>query len=235
MKRARINKLITTITILALALTMVLSSASLILAESESYISFPERITTMYYPKVKSNINSANCFPIASAGDCRINWEKTTVADPSVVELKEQGRLYMIVKKPGSTTITLVATPRGSEEEQTFNIKFNSVKYANALKSIKIGKKEYVKKLNKVDSYLKKTGKLSGKLVVKAKKGWKVTKIEKVWMYSSNYKMKTIKNGKKVTLDGKVPQSVLVTIRNKKTGQIFYEMVGADKYGKYAK
>ena len=235
MKRARINKLITTVTILTLALTLILSSASLIFAESGSDISFPEMITTMYYPKVQSNINSANCFPIASTGDARINWEKTTVADPSIVELKEQGRLYMIVKKPGATTITLVATPKGSDKEQTFNIKFNSVKYVNALKTIKIGKKNYVKKLNKVDSYLKKTSKLSGKLVVKAKKGWKITKIEKCWMYSSSYKMEKIKNGKKVTLDGKVPQSVVVTIQNKKTGQVFYEMVGADKFGIYAK
>ena len=93
---------------------------------------------------------------------------------------------------------------------------FIAEKYVNPAKTFKIGKKNYVKKFKKAEQYWKNSKKISGKLVVKAKKGWKITKIRKA---GYNITPKKIKNGKKVTLTGKNPQSVVVTFKNKKTKQ----------------
>ena len=226
MKKMRRNKLITVVTILALTITTVLASSSLIFAASGPEMAIPKKIKTLYYPKQKSTLYTGNCVWVANEGDYEINMEKSSIADPSILKLKEDYGLYAIIKKAGTTTITLVATPKGSKEEQTYKIKVVAEKYVNPLKTFKIGKKNYVKGLNKSEVCIKNTKKISGKLVVKAKKGWKITKIQKT---GYNIKPKKIKNGKKVTITGKIPQAVLVTVKNKKTGQVLKVRVGAVK------
>ncbi len=216
MKQTKRNKLITVVTMLTLVVTTVLASSSMAFAAKGPEVPIETKIKSFYYPLQKSNLYTGNAKWVCNPGDYKIDMEKTTVDDPTVVKLNNEDGLTAIALKPGKTTIHVYAKEKGTKEYRYFDVKFIAEKYINPAKTFKIGKKNYVKKFKKAEQYWKNSKKISGKLVVKAKKGWKITKIRKA---GYNITPKKIKNGKKVTLTGKNPQSVVVTFKNKKTKQ----------------
>lgn len=225
MKRTKRNKLFAVVIMLAVALPLMFASAVPVFAENDSSLAGLASFGMMYYPKIASDWNTENCKQLAPEGEYTVNWEKTMVWDPTIVELRERDGLYVVAKKAGTTTISLVATAAGCTEEQTYQFEFSARKYVNPLKTIKIGKTNYAKKFNKISAFAKKGKKLSGKLTVKVKKGWKIKKIQRVNMNQAYYTFKTIKNNRKVTLKGKIPQAVLVIAKNKKNGDEIYIML----------
>ena len=98
--------------------------------------------------------------------------------------------------KAGTTVLTFQAKiGEGQWEEKTMTVK--ALKYVNPCKTFKVGKRSFVKKYNSKVDY-KTSKKVSGKLVITPKTGWKITSIEKYIRKQSTYK--TIKNKRKVTL-----------------------------------
>ena len=107
-------------------------------------------------------------------------------------------------KKPGKAKLTYKF--KGKKHTVTFIVK----KYKNPLKTFKIGKKNILSKFNKV-YYEVAPANCTGELKVKAKSGWKITKIKK---YTGSA-AKRIKNGSKI---GKGTSSMVLTVKHKKTG-----------------
>lgn len=187
-------------------------------------LSTPWEVT--YYPNKKS----FNYFYVVSTNDVTIDMATVSVSNPAVAELikkkmdSESETYYVIhVKKAGKATITVKAKEpnAGDETYVTKKIPIHCVKYVNAIKSFKIGKKEYKKKFKKVD-YFWQQKKVAGKLNIKVKKGWK---IKKIWFYNyADNTQKKIKNGKKITL--KKNTAVIVWVKKKGKNVNMYYQVG---------
>ena len=217
------RKLIALLTGLVMILTMMLAASSVAFADED----LPESITALYYPKQKSSLETSNWFPLTSDVSFDVDMDKSTIDNPSMLAFKEEdGYLYVILKKAGKTTIHLVATPVGSSEAKTYDINVKVEKYVNPLKTFKIGKKNYAKKFKKDDFWMVDKKKVSGKLKLKAAKGWKIVSIQKQ-IDSDLMTVTKIKNNKKVTL--KRGQSIYVNCKNKKSGQklriVFHNMM----------
>ena len=159
----------------------------------EPYI--PEKMIVVMTPNLVShNINLGG---VAKTSDVT----KLKSSNKSVVKLSKfvyEGTVYVSVKpnKPGKATVTFDYKYKGKTCHAKVKVKV--YKYFNAIKSLKIGSKNYASKFKKDNyAYLKK--KLTGKLKIKAKAGYKILDI-----YSYNRKdgsnFKTLKNGKKVTI-----------------------------------
>lgn len=111
------------------------------------------------------------------------------------------------MKKPGTATVTLKYLGK------TYKIKYVIKKYANPVKTLKIGKTNYASEFKKSNYSLDGGGKLKGKLSVVCANNW-VLKSAQLGYYAKglNYKTKTVKPGEKI--DG-----VYLTLKfkNKKT------------------
>ncbi|MBQ8986550.1 MAG: hypothetical protein IJ100_04810, partial [Lachnospiraceae bacterium] len=135
----------------------------------------------------------------------------------------EYGYYLIKSKKPGSATLTFQAKNPDADSYVTKTVKVKVIKFVNPVKTFKIGKKSYAKKYSGKPYYNFKK-KVSGKVKIKAKKGWKIIGI---YFYDhSKNKNKKIKNGKKVTFskyDG-------IQVCFKKKGKNIYEWIYLDRY-----
>lgn len=179
-----------------------------------------------YYPSKKSY----NYYDIENMKNVTIDMATVKISKPEVVDFikkkwDSEGDTYYTVrvKKAGKATITFKAKEpnAGDETYVAKKITINSIKYLNVVKTFKIGKKNFKTKFKKEGYYWQKK-KISGKLNVKVKKGWKIK-----GMWYGNYstgKEKKVKNGKKITLK----KNTYVSIWVKKNGKNinYYYTVG---------
>ncbi|MBQ9015095.1 MAG: hypothetical protein IJ109_03145 [Firmicutes bacterium] len=216
-----------------IALAMFLTGFAMIGASEKAYAEgvndIEKSYQTFYYPKAKG----WNTEWLADVSEVTIDMATVKSSKPSVAVLKkdtwtdDDGKVYgnyqIKSKKPGTTTLTFQAKDANAENYVTKTVKVKVVKFVNPAKTFKIGSKNYAKKYNGKPYYnIKK--KVSGKVNVKAKKGWKV---DSIYFYDeSKGKSKKIKNGKKVTFD----KFDGVQVCFKKKGKNLYEWIYIDRY-----
>ncbi len=145
---------------------------------------------------------------------------KITSSKKSVAKIKnEGGGLFVIMpKKAGTTKIKLTAKVNGKKVTRKATIKI--VKFKQPFKTLKIGGKNCIKKVNQSYNMANiKTDKSKIKLNYKLKSGWKV-------LYSSAYKQGSytgksikVKNGAAFPLGDNETYVISMSLRNKKTGE----------------
>ena len=129
--------------------------------------------------------------------------------------------LGVTIKKTGTTKITYYF---GGQKK---TVKYTVKKYTNPVKTFKVGSKNYAslfapKALKWGSEYamgLSTAKSFSGKVNIKAAKGWKINKI---WYYKNNKKLTFIKNGKKVSKT----IYVYVSLKRGKQKEILYLYAG---------
>ena len=125
------------------------------------------------------------------------------------VEVTQDGKaLNITTKKPGKTKITY------KYGGKTYKKKLVVVKYANPVKSFKIGKKNYVSKFKKY-GWFACSHDVSGLVSVKAKRGWTLKKI--VITNIDDYSTKKVANNKYTMTGG---YNISAFLKNKKTGLV---------------
>ena len=178
----------------------------------------PSTIEKVYYP----NNPEYNAEPLASEPLLYIDMESVTYSKEGVAQLvrreygdPEEGPIgggdYAVeILKAGTTVLTFQARiNEGQREEKTMTVKV--LKYTNPCKTFKVGKRSYLKRYNSKIEY-RASKKVSGKLVITPKTGWKIISIRKYIGKQSIYK--TIKNNRKVTL----AKGDLIDVRLQKKG-----------------
>ena len=193
---------------LLIALAMFLTAFAVTGVPEKAYAAGVDKIgdayTTLYYTKAKN----WNTEWIADKDMVTIDMATAKSSNPSVAVLTEDtwkgddGKTYgsyvIKSKKPGKATLTFQVKNPDADSYVTKTVKVKVVKFVYPGKVFKVGKKSFVKKY-KGKPYYYVSKKLSGKVKVKAKKGWKV---DGIYFYdSSKDKSKKIKNGKKVKFD----------------------------------
>ena len=131
------------------------------------------------------------------------------------------------VVKPGTTTISYKMS-----NGKSYSFVLKAIKYANPVKKLKIGDRNYASKVRSDDWKGINKEYLVGKVSVKAKPGWALKKIT-VEKYNSksptNYTAKKVKNNKKLTKNSKV-KYLHVTFKNKKSKVVQTVTVAAEKW-----
>lgn len=148
------------------------------------------------------------------------------MSDKSVLQVKENKKstfgaaVKISVKDFGSAKVTCKV--KGTDYETQKKVKrkyitnYRVFKYQNPVASFKVGKVDYAKKFNKDAQYFIKKS-ISGKVSVKAEKGWKISQIRKVngSLSGGIGDWKKVKNGSKVSLK-KGKHALEVVLYNKK-------------------
>ena len=201
MKTSMSKKLLSLfIAVVFCATTFAISEASADKAYAEEGVSLVRDTVEMnYYPKWKVG----NTEWLAEPPDVEIDLGSVQSTDPEVAsvifdEHMGDGGAYLIkTKKAGSATLTFNAAPYGTGDWVQTSVNVISRKWVRPCATFKIGSKYYTKKFtNKF--YYSISKKVSGKLYVKARKGWKLINITK--SSKKTYEQKDLKNRQKVTL-----------------------------------
>ena len=117
---------------------------------------------------------------------------------------------WLNVKKPGTATVSWKATDPQTKKTSKFSYTYVVFKYSNPFKSIKIGKTNLTKRFKKSqDADGLKVG-LSGKLSIKLKSGWKLTKVQ----YLTDGKVKTISKNSNIKFGEN--EQIWLTLKNTK-------------------
>ena len=178
----------------------------------------------------------------ANTGSCCLklnNWTgdeevvSITSSNPKVIDFEEDFSFWIIPKKVGSSTITLVYKLNG--KEYTIKKKLTVSKYPKPIKSLTINKhritlKDSAKCRFCFDEVMDK--KLSITINLKPAKGWKITKIKayalKTWS-DKGKKSLTVKNNKKFTVPK--DREAFVTYALKKGKTKFNYTVSVERAG----
>ena len=184
--------------------TFAMTGFSVDKAYAEEYeYEFPDTTYVVLYPKDASR--SKTWLPDDWWVD--IDMETVTYSKEGIAELVKNAYIdeddgtveyyyHLQGLKVGTTVLTFqVRLGEGPWEEKIMTV--NVVKYVNPFKTLKVGKKSYVKKFNSKVEY-KTSKKVSGKLVITPKKGWQLIELRKYIHKKSQYI--NIKNKKKVKL-----------------------------------
>lgn len=125
---------------------------------------------------------------------------------------KGEGAIFLYFNKQGKTTLSY----KWKGKSHKVTIVFHAWK--NPVKSFKVGGKQYAGKFKKQDSVHigKKT--ISGKVSIKAAKGWKFKSIEIYRWGKDGLQSAKMKNNKTLAKSKKM-ECIYVTFVNKKTGQ----------------
>lgn len=155
------------------------------------------------------------------------------VANPKILSAKagksEYGNKYGVcldvtVKRAGRTTITYkVKEKAGRKRTYSYKVKVRAYKYQNGLASLKIGKKQLAPLFKEADTatYSRPGKAITGKLSVKAKKGWKIDTI----LYYNGGKDGFVKNGAKINVKAGKLGSLFIHMTEKKTGMNHYYFI----------
>ncbi len=141
--------------------------------------------------------------------------DKCTSSDKKVAVIKgKSSKAYLFVKKKGKAAITIYAKKDGASEYKKYKVSVKAFNYTNPFKTYKIGKKDYKSKYNKNPHYG--AGAIKGKINIKAAKGWRLVRIEKMGPQDDDFIR--VKNGSSV----KIPQmgEVRVTMKHKASGNV---------------
>ena len=186
----------------------------------------PTDFNMIYYP----NWKYGNTKDIAADTDISIDMDSVESTDPEVASLvyePGQGDYpgYYLVKanKPGTAKLSFFAAPPGAAVAGYMEVNVTVYKWLKPCTTFKVGSTSYVKKFNN-KYYYGSSKKVSGKLYIKARSGWKITYIGKY--INSKGKLVRIKNKSKVTL--KKNDQIHVQFRKKGTDR--YELVLLYRY-----
>ena len=141
------------------------------------------------------------------------------------------------LKKVGSATITYVikyVNDAGTTVTNKFVEKHRITHYSNPLSMLKVGSTDYAAKLKSAPQYVTKKA-ISGKVVARAAKGWKLMKIRRVnsAIQSGEYvPQKQVKNGTSVNIKKKKKSVLEVICYNTKLK--YYESVILSPSFKYS-
>ena len=130
--------------------------------------------------------------------------KKLKSSNPKVVSVKKlrDGGFSMRVRKTGKADISYVYGD--TKRIESYIVK----KYTNPCRSLKIGNTEYAKLFDKTPSVHLDSKKLSGKIVVKPAKGWKLVEIRQGGA-------RVVKNKKKVSLRQNGTYHLRITFQKK--------------------
>ena len=153
---------------------------------------------------------------------------KVTLSDKKTLSVAPLGKplysvIWMTYKKPGRTRVTVTAVmKKGKKSTKTVTCKFTIVtqKFASPLASMKIGGKEYTKKITKCQSgVVHAGGKKKLKFTYKLKPGWKISSEGNCFWADG----KKIKNGGFINMTSRDAQEFGIDIwgfvTNTKTGR----------------
>ena len=214
-------------------------------AYGAKYEQIPSTMKVIYYPKsTKDNLRGEEKI-LTNPDYWYIDMKTVKSSNPKVASLKcfmsEPDGIsgipyyYVSTKKAGKATLTFKAKAYGSSKFVKKKIKVTSVKHTAVVKKLTVGKKNYTNKLKNKQIYCPK-GNIKGKVTIKAKSGWKIKKIEKLDLDTSEWK--TIKNKSSITLKkdnegGEYGEKLKVTfVKKKNKGIIEYAIIDMCKYGK---
>ena len=208
MKKMRSRKAMGAVVAVVMTLAAVFAAPEVAKAESvlDSYTDevqarflYDNSSPCMAYEKgaVIEDLKSSDESIVTVEADCKINGDD----DHDYIFLDTKG-------KAGKVDITFKYTLDGSTRD--YDIQYKFVKFSNGFKSFKIGKTEYAKNYKSTFYFVPKKMK-SGKLSIKANKGWTLDKIE-VWD-NVTFDSIEVDNNTRVSLDAN--KTVYVTMTHK--------------------
>ena len=168
------------------ATTFVVTRASVDKAYAEGNgFALPADMNMIYYPKWESG----NTEWIASAEDITIDMDNVVSSDPEVATLTYEppeslpgdpfpSGYYVKTTKPGKAKLEFWAAPPGAAIAGYMTVDVTVYKWLKHCTTFKVGSTSYVKKFNN-KYYYGSSKKVSGKLYIKARSGWKITYIGK--------------------------------------------------------
>lgn len=164
---------------------------SALAAEAECYID--------YLPEQETYFKDSEKITYYSGLGSGFQVTKVTNSKKSIATVKTQTRdgqieLATTPKKVGTTKITLTYVVNGEKKTKSYRIVVK--KYVRPCRTFKIGSTNFAPQLKK-HMHLWQQKSVSGKLSIKTAKGWKLTRVTLV---NKRGKMRTIKNGSKVSL-----------------------------------
>ena len=137
-----------------------------------------------------------------------------------------------VTKKPGKATLTVnVYKSKKSKKAKRYKCKLTVKKYSNPFKKVSFAGKDITKKYNKTRYKSVNIDAEDGKLVVKAKKGWKIVQIffeplykgdEWIEDYRELYRGRYIKSGELIDLPTDITENRIefyIMVKRKKTGE----------------
>lgn len=157
----------------------------------------------VYHPSDKAYGGTG--YMIASEADGKVTKAKSSNKKVISVEQHNYDGFHYVritCKKAGKATVSYKF--KGKKHK----VEFTVIKYKNPLKTFKVGKRNYTS-LFKKGLYTTTEQGISGKLKLKAAKGWKISKVQ-AWTGDS-YKLKKVKIGKKLPKD---THEVYVTMKH---------------------
>lgn len=151
---------------------------------------------------------------ISIMGCTKASEIKNLKSSSSAVKVSAQNGYIRAAYKNKAAKATISCTVKGVKLKTTLTVK----KYSNPLSAMKLGKTTFTSKFNKTDVYRQSKSFKGQTLTLKAKSGWKITKVS-VYNNGSykNYNVNSTKFSKKITLSGAY-SSVYIYCTNSKTG-----------------
>ena len=141
------------------------------------------------------------------------NKKVATVKVYNFKDGKKYSKGFEVIQKGyGTTTIKVKVVKDG--KTYTKSCKYTFYKYKNPFTTFKINGKGYKATLDKKHNFALKKDRLKGKVTYKLKSGYKIQEIV-AYSYAPSFKAKNIKSGSTLP---KNTDSLLVTVKNKKTG-----------------
>ena len=196
------KRLVSVITALAMLMScFMVIGAGAAFANDEEISPLDDYFDFYYFPKGGDYNND---WGFASASEWEIDLDSVVNENPQVAVMRkavydEGDASYVFdVKGVGKTVMTFKARPVNAAEYTDYNVTIETEKYVCPVKSFKIGKKDYASKFKKID-WADQGKTISGKVNVKAKKGWKLVKI--IFYDMSKDKDIKIKNNTKVKIE----------------------------------
>lgn len=196
---------------------------------SPNYVGFSDNVTVYKFAASSKNYYALDL------GKKGANAKKITASASKkgiITEIDSyDGSVAFRAKKAGKTVLTIKVTKKSGTVKK-YKVKVNVKKYISPIKSLKIGKSSYTKKLgNKTDLAFKISGK-KAKFSIKLKKGWKISNLEYYAMYDGDDENlsdidKTYKNNAVISFQKSEDYSeyVCFTLTNKDNGiKVAYEL-----------
>ncbi|MBQ6496823.1 MAG: hypothetical protein IJI74_06620 [Firmicutes bacterium] len=222
-KRKRIVSLLIAVVFCVTAFAVIGASADKTYAEDGDSL-VRQTVEMFYYPKWKVG----NTEWLADQPDVEINMDTVQSTNLDVAKVLfnpytgEYGCYLVKTKKAGKATLTFDAKAQGTDTWVPTTVQVTVRKWVKPCATLKVGSKSYAKKFTN-KRYFSTTKKVSGKVYVKARKGWEIDTIAKI--VAKTYTQVTVKNKHKVTLAKR--DSLMVTF--KKKGTDIYETIDLNR------
>lgn len=215
------SKKIKKVLIVLMAIMLAIPVLQVTEVEAASKVKLAKKMTVTYYAKEKIRYNTeVHILGEFKASD-KVKISKLKSSNPKVLKVSTlrtdyDQRLILDARKAGTSTVSFKATVNGKSRNYECVVKV--VKYQNPFKTFKVGSKNYTSKYknseNEGGTYTSK--KVQGRLNIVPQKGWKISRISLVNMFTN--KSKKIRKNSSINLDSKGFNRLWVTMKHSKTG-----------------